>query len=46
MNDDEVVILHGLEENDRVLLTPPPDHDRIRADASAGLRARHLPWRA
>src|SRR6266540_6122795 len=29
MNDDEVVIVHGLEENDRVLLTPPPDHDRI-----------------
>src|SRR2546422_9779818 len=29
MNDDEVVIIRGLEENDRVLLTPPPDHDRI-----------------
>jgi hypothetical protein len=29
MNDDEVVIVHGLEENDRVLLTPPPDHDRM-----------------
>src|SRR5213593_277110 len=29
MNDDEVVIVRGLEENDRVLLTPPPDHDRI-----------------
>src|SRR6266705_1856461 len=29
MNDDEVVIVRGLEENDRVLLSPPPDHDRI-----------------
>lgn len=29
MNDDEVVIIRGLEENDRVLLSPPPDHDRI-----------------
>ena len=29
MNDDEVVIIRGLEENDRVLVTPPPDHDRI-----------------
>src|SRR6059036_327976 len=29
MNDDKVVIVRGLEENDRVLLTPPPDHDRI-----------------
>src|SRR6266511_1103568 len=38
MNDDEVVIVRGLEENDRVLLTPPPDHDRIaltRLPASA-----------
>jgi len=25
MNDHEVVILHGLEENDRVLLAPPAD---------------------
>lgn len=29
MNDDEVVIIRGLGENDRVLLTPPADHDRI-----------------
>ncbi len=29
MSDDEVVIVRGLEENDRVLLSPPPDHDRI-----------------
>jgi len=29
MNDDEVVIVRGLEVDDRVLLTPPADHDRI-----------------
>lgn len=27
MNDNEVVILDGLEEDDRVLLIPPSDHD-------------------
>jgi hypothetical protein len=26
MSDDEVVILRGLEEGDRLLLAPPPDH--------------------
>ncbi len=38
MNDDEVVIVRGLDENDRVLLTPPPDHEHItmtRLPASA-----------
>src|SRR6266850_2571263 len=29
MSDDEVVIIRGLEENDRVLLSPPADHDRM-----------------
>jgi len=29
MNEDEVVILKGLDEEDRVLLTPPPDKDRL-----------------
>jgi multidrug resistance efflux pump len=29
MNDDEVVILKGLEEDDRVLLIPPPDKDKL-----------------
>ncbi len=29
MNDDEVVIARGLEADDRVLLTPPPDHERL-----------------
>jgi RND family efflux transporter MFP subunit len=29
LNDDEVVIVHGLEADDRVLLTPPRDHDKL-----------------
>jgi len=29
MNDNEVVIVRGLDENDRVLLTPPLDHEHI-----------------
>jgi multidrug efflux pump subunit AcrA (membrane-fusion protein) len=29
MNDDEVVVQRGLEEGDRVLLTPPPGHERL-----------------
>src|SRR5213594_692136 len=29
MNEDEVIVLQGLEEGDRVLLTPPPGHDRL-----------------
>jgi RND family efflux transporter MFP subunit len=29
MNDDEVIITRGLEVDDRVLLTPPPDHERL-----------------
>lgn len=29
MNDDEVVIVRGLEEDDRVLLVPPPDRDNL-----------------
>lgn len=35
MNDDEVIVERGLEEGDRVLLTPPPDRD--------GLELRRLP---
>jgi len=30
MNDDEVVIVRGLEEGDRVLLSPPQDHERLK----------------
>lgn len=29
MNDDEVIIVRGLDDGDRVLLSPPADHDRI-----------------
>lgn len=29
MNDDEVVIVKGLEEGDAVLMTPPPDRDAL-----------------
>jgi RND family efflux transporter MFP subunit len=29
MNDDEVVVQRGLEEGDRVLLTPPAGHERL-----------------
>lgn len=29
MNDDEVVIVAGLEEDERVLLTPPADRDKM-----------------
>jgi RND family efflux transporter MFP subunit len=29
MNEDEVIIARGLDEGDRVLLTPPPDRDRL-----------------
>src|SRR6266576_1001962 len=30
MNDDEVVIARGLAEGDRVLLSPPQDHERLK----------------
>ena len=29
MNDDEIVITRGLSENDRVLLSPPADKDKL-----------------
>jgi RND family efflux transporter MFP subunit len=29
LNDDEVVIVRGLQEGDRVLLSPPPDKDKL-----------------
>jgi RND family efflux transporter MFP subunit len=29
MNDDEVVIVRGLSEGDRVLISPPPDRDKL-----------------
>jgi HlyD family secretion protein len=30
MNDDEVIIARGLAEGERVLLTPPADHDKLK----------------
>jgi hypothetical protein len=39
MNDDEVVVTRGLEENDRVLLSPPADKDKITLDRLAGSKA-------
>ena len=30
MNDDEVIIVRGLEEDDRVFLSPPPDPDALK----------------
>jgi len=31
MNDDEVVVVHGVEENDRLLLSPPADAEKLEA---------------
>jgi RND family efflux transporter MFP subunit len=39
MNDDEVVITRGLDEGDRVLLTPPADHDRLSLSRLKGAPA-------
>src|SRR5947207_9745857 len=36
MSDDEVVLLRGLSEGDRVLLTPPPDHEGMRVAMLTG----------
>ena len=43
MNDDEVVITRGLAENDRVLLSPPVDKDKIVLDRLAGSKAQMRP---
>lgn len=39
MNDDEVVITRGLEEGDRVLLSPPADKDKLGLDRLPGSKA-------
>jgi len=39
MNDDEIVITRGVEEGDRVLLSPPPDRDKISLDRLPGSKA-------
>jgi len=36
MNDDEVVVLKGLEDGDMVLLTPPPDRESLELQRLPG----------
>jgi RND family efflux transporter MFP subunit len=45
MSDDEVTILRGLEEDDRVLLAPPPDHALMETVRLTGpsLKPKTLP---
>jgi len=38
-NDDEVVITRGLEDDDRVLLTSPPDRERLTIQRLPGSKA-------
>jgi hypothetical protein len=38
MNDDEVIVLQGLSEHDRVLLSAPPDADRLALIRIPGLQ--------
>jgi multidrug efflux pump subunit AcrA (membrane-fusion protein) len=38
MNDNEVVVLRGVDATDRVLLSPPPDKDKLKAERLAGSR--------
>ena len=40
MNDDEVIVTRGLAENDRVLLSPPLDKDKITLERLPGSRAQ------
>ena len=39
MNDDEVVVTRGLSENDRVLLSPPADKDKLSLVRLSGTEA-------
>jgi multidrug efflux pump subunit AcrA (membrane-fusion protein) len=38
MNDNDVVIQRGLDINDRVLLSPPTDKDKLKVEKLAGSR--------
>ncbi len=38
LNDNDVVIQRGLDINDRVLLSPPPDKDKVKVEKLAGSR--------
>jgi hypothetical protein len=39
MNDDEVIVLLGLVEDDRVLLAPPPNADKLELVRLPGVPA-------
>src|SRR5204863_7315827 len=43
MSDGEVVSLQGLEEGDRVLLTPPADHESMKVAHLTGPRLNPKP---
>jgi hypothetical protein len=43
MNDDEVVITRGVAENDRVLLSPPVDRDKLALVRLPGSKAQLRP---
>lgn len=49
MSDDEVVVVRGLEEGDRVMLSPPPDHAGVKVtrlptvSGDAGVRSAPVP---
>jgi multidrug efflux pump subunit AcrA (membrane-fusion protein) len=45
MSDDEVVVLRGLTEEDRVLLAPPPNHETMTVARLTGpsLRPKDVP---
>jgi RND family efflux transporter MFP subunit len=45
VNDEEVVITRGLAENDVVLLSPPPDRDRMKINRLAGGATKPAPSR-
>jgi hypothetical protein len=39
MNDEEVIIMRGVDANDEVLMSPPADHDRLRMIRLPGSKA-------
>lgn len=43
MSDDEVVVLRGLGEDDRVMLTPPTEHEAMRVARLSGPPVRVKP---
>ena len=43
MNDNEIVVVRGLEKDDRVLLSPPPDKDQLETIALPGSTAVATP---